>query len=305
MASRLWTKAEIEELKSLVEKKYTKTQLAEHFDRTPTAIVIKVNRLGLQILNTSDNQGNRGRTWKKSDLDLLVELWQDATVSKSVMQNKLNRTWFSIRKKALELELGAREYDMEYLSIPTICYEMNVSHDRVSNWLKLGLKYKRNKSGKVKYLISSDDLLDFLEEHKDMFNASEVSEYLFAEEPDWFIKKRRRDALSYADNNRLEYTNEEDKIIVRMFNRGKSDSEIARELNRTETGIKYHRMALGLLRNKYSEMELDILRKYSDTKTVYELQKMLPLRTVKGIQYKCEQLNLPYHVSEAMCKSDS
>lgn len=101
MASRLWTKAEIEELKSLVEKKYTKTQLAEHFDRTPTAIVVKVNRLGLQILNTSDNQGNRGRTWRKSDLDLLVELWQDATVSKSVMQSKLNRTWFLFVRKHL------------------------------------------------------------------------------------------------------------------------------------------------------------------------------------------------------------
>ena len=125
---------------------------------------------------------------------------------------------------------------------------MQVSHDRVSHWLKIGLVHKKNRSGKTKYLISQNDLLSFLKNHQDMFNASLISEYLFVDEPEWLQEKRKKDSAKYAKSNRLEYTNEEDKILLNMFNHGKSDTEIADVLNRTECGIAYHRRALGLCR---------------------------------------------------------
>ena len=163
------------------------------------------------------------------------------------MQNRLNRSWFSIRKKAAQLELGARDYDTEYLSIPTICEEMSVTSDRVLAWIKLGLKTKKSRSGKVKYLISTDDLLAFLEMHQDMFNATNVSEYLFSDEPDWLKQKRLKDVTEYPVNIRRPYTNDEDKIIVKLYNSGLADKEIAKKLGRTEIGIKYHRYVLGLV----------------------------------------------------------
>ena len=302
--SNVWKKEEIEKLQQMIDANYTKCDIAEALGRTVVAVQIKTNKLGLQIYNTSDNTGNRGRKWTKKDEELLRELWYDSTKSKTVIEKTLRRSWYSISQKAVFMNLGAREYDTEYLSIPTICEEMQVSRDRVKNWLKLGLKTKKNKAGRIKHLINSDDLLEFLGDHQNLFDASLVSEYLFYQEPDWFTQKRREDSIKYASKNRLEYTNEEDKIIVSLFEHGKSDKEIADVLNRTEQGIKYHRLALGLCRNQYTQEEIAILHEYSDVKTVDELCEMLQGRPRKGIMWKCEQLGIPYHISKERCRVD-
>ena len=239
--STLWKKEEIVELQEMLKNGKSKEEIALHFGRTETAIEIKVNRLGLQLIRN-------GRNWLKSDLKEFANDWCDGSISTHVIMKKYKRSWFSIRKKALELGLGPRPYNDEYLSIKDICEEMQISHDRVSHWLKIGLVHKKNRSGKTKYLISQNDLLSFLKNHQDMFNASLISEYLFVDEPEWLQKKRKKDSAKYAKSNRLEYTNEEDKILLSMFNHGKSDAEIADTLNRTECGIAYHRRALGLCR---------------------------------------------------------
>ena len=239
--STLWTKEDIAKLRKMVNEGKSKEEMASYFGRTETAIEIKVNRLGLQIIRD-------GRNWLKKDLDLFTKDWYDGSISKYMLMKKYNRSYFSLRKKALELELGPRPHNEEYLSIREICEEMQVSHDRVSNWLKIGLNHKKNKSGKTKYLISQDDLLIFLENHQDMFDASLISEYLFVDEPEWLKEKRQKDIKQYAKSNRLEYTNEEDKQLLSLFNMGKTDSEIAESLNRTECGIAYHRRVLGLYR---------------------------------------------------------
>lgn len=293
--SYVWKKEDIEELKKLVAEGKNKKFLAEHFGRTETAIEVKVNRLGMQLLRD-------GRIWLDSDLKSFSEDWCDGSVSKQKLIKKYKRSYFSLRKKALELKLGARPHNDEYLSIREICEEMNVSHDRVSNWLKLGLKYKKNRSGRTKYLISQEDLLDFLKEHQDMFNASEISEYLFINEPDWLVKKRRSDLEYYTDNLRFEYTNEEDKIIVSMFKRGKSNAEIAKVMKRTESAISDHLHVLGYFRGKYNDYEIEILKENSRYLTLDELVLLLPLRTKKGLEYKCKELNIPYHMVKDKCE---
>lgn len=293
--SYVWKKEDIEELKRLVQDGKDKAFLAEYFNRTETAIEIKVNRLGLQLLRD-------GRNWLEEDLKSFSEDWCDGSISKARLQKKYNRSYFSLRKKALELKLGSRPHNDEYLSISDICEEMQVSHDRVSNWLKIGLKYKKNRSGRTKYLIDSEDLLEFLESHRDMFDASRISEYLFTDEPDWLIEKRKIDRNYYQDNLRLEYTNEDDKIIVSMFKRGKSNAEIAKVLKRTESAIKYHLYALNLFRGRYNDYEIEILKENSRYMTLDELLVLLPLRTKRSLEYKCEELGIPYHTSRERCE---
>lgn len=294
--SNLWSDSDVKKLKSFVNEGMSKKFIADYFNRTETAIEIKVSRLGMQLLRPN-------RNWKDSDLHSFKEDWQDPTVSISMMTKKYNRSLYSLRKKALELSLGARPYNDEFVTISDICREMNVSHDRVSNWIKLGLKTRKSKSGKSKYLISQDDLLKFLETHQSYFNASCVSEYLFCDEPEWFKDKRLKDIKEYAKNSRQEYTNEEDKKIIRLFKRGRSDKEIAEELKRTEQGIKLRLNILGYYRGKYNDYEIEILKANSRYMTIPELLKLLPLRTEKGIIYKCESLGLPYHLSKERCES--
>lgn len=293
-SGNIWREKDLEELKLLIDSGYTVKQLAERFGRSETAITIKVSRLGKQIKKPN-------RTWKEEDEEQFKEDWLDPELSIHMLENKYNRTWFGLRKRAQILGLGPRRYNDQYLSINTICEEMNVSADRVSSWIKKGLKAKKNRSGKVKKVIDQEDLLEFLEQHQDLFSADKISEYLFYKEPQWLIDKRKRDGLINKDKNRLPYTNEEDKRIQQMFKMGKSDDEIAIALKRTRSGILCRRMILGLTKREYMPYEIDILKKYSRYKTVYELAKMLPLRTPKGIEYECRKLGIPYHISKNMC----
>lgn len=293
--SYIWSKEDVEELKTLVLEGKSKEFLAKHFNRTEAAIEVKVNRLGLQLIR--DN-----RNWLEKDLEEFKEDWLDGTISKAMLIKKYKRSHFSLRNKAIELGLGARPYNDEYLTIRVICEEMNVSHDRVSNWIRLGLKYKKNRSGRTKYLISQEDLLSFLKEHQDAFNANEVSIYLFHKEPEWFKQKRKADAEFYTSNLRAEYADSEDRQMITMFKRGISTKEIATRLKRTESAICDRLRILGYTRRNYNDYEIEILKKNSRYLTLDELAKLLPLRTKRGIVYKCRELDLPYHYSKERCE---
>ena len=56
--SILWTEKEVEELKRLVKEGKDREFLANHFNRTETAIEVKVNRIGLQLQRPQ-------KRWKK------------------------------------------------------------------------------------------------------------------------------------------------------------------------------------------------------------------------------------------------
>lgn len=292
----IWTQKELDELAQLVKEGKSREELMEHFDRSKNAIEVKVNRLGLQLTRPH-------KRWKKKELADFKEDWQDTKYTMQGLTKKYGRSKFSLRKKALELDLGARPYNEEYLSISTICEEMQVSVDRVANWIKLGLPTTKNKSGKTRYLIDVDDLLEFLEWHQDMFNASLISDYLFLDEPEWLKEKRIKDTEFYPTKFRLEWTNEMDKQLVSMFKVGKSNEEMAKFFHKTSGAVSDRLRILNLFRGRYNDYEIEILNKYHDSHTLDELAKMLPLRSVKGIAYKCEQLGLSYHFSKSKCNS--
>lgn len=292
---RLWTDNELKELKVLVESGKSRKYLANYFDRTETAIDLKVNRLGLQIQS-------KGRIWRQSEIKSFSNDWLDGSVSKNKLIKKYNRSFPALKKKAFELGLGARPHNDEFLSINEICDEMNVSNDRVSHWLKLGLKYRKNRSGKTKYLISQDDLLEFLKQHQDLFNASLISNYLFVTEPNWLKEKRKKDAEFYATNLRNEYTDNDDKTIILLFKCGKSNKEIAVDMKRTENAIAERLRMLGYSRHHWNDYEIDILKENSRFMTLKELSRLLPLRSEKGIINKCELLDLPYHLVKERCE---
>lgn len=295
--STLWTSVEIEELKTFVKAGKSKEFLMKYFNRTGNAIEVKVNRLGLKL----DRPHKR---WTKKELENFSKDWGSPKLSMQGLVRKYHRSHHSLRKKALQLNLGARPYDDEYLDVATIVEEMNISSDRVYHFIELGLPHKINKSGKTKYLILQDDLLAFLESHQDLYNASDISDYLFYSEPNWLREKRIKDSKAHNKNTllRSEYTNEEDKTLEFLFKSGFSISDIALRFNRTETAIKTRLKILGYTSKFWNDYEVEILKSNSRYMTLDELVKLLPLRTVKGIQWKCEQLGIPYHMVKSKCE---
>lgn len=95
-----WTEEEYNLLEKLtmIDKK-TPKEIADIFGRSEDAIIIKINRRGLQI------QTNDKRFWTKEEETLLSDLW--GTESFENIAKKLNRTVSSIKNKAFLLGLGS------------------------------------------------------------------------------------------------------------------------------------------------------------------------------------------------------
>lgn len=282
-----WTKDKIEFLKQ--HTNLTVSELAEILQMSEGSVLQACKRHNIDVNLTKIY-------WSDEETKKFITDWQDETISyKSLSKKYQNRSITALKSKAKRLGLSQRQHDSSYLTVKDIMTEMNVSKDRVRGWIKHGLKYHISKIKPYKYLISQSDLLTFLEKNQSLFDASQVSEYLFVEEPEWLKNKRRTDRNTFIRKMGVKYSEGELKTITFMFKMGKSNQEIAKVVNRTESGIEKILTELKLSRKKYNQYEIEIIKQNADTKTIDEIAKMLPLRTKSGIIAKCQQLQIKYH----------
>lgn len=291
MAKPIWSDEEKEKLIRLCNQNKTLKKLKSEFpDKTEAQIRKKCTMMNL-------NFNKKRKTWTEEETQNFIRDWNDYNISIERLRKKYkNRSIIALRTHAQRLKLSNRTYDDSYLTIADITSEMQVSKNRVRTWLKNGLKYHKSHIKPVKYLIDPDDLLDFLKEHPRYYDASKISKYLFNPEPAWLKEKRTQDINDFRTRSKKSeyYSDPECTKIINMFKQGKSNIEIAKELNRTEYGIERMLSILGFSRRKYNQYEIDIIKKYHTTKTIDEITAMLPLRTRAGVIAKCEDLKIKY-----------
>lgn len=292
-----WKPEEVKLLKSLVKEKKSKEEISKELNRTPTAIEVKVNRLGLQLWRPN-------RIVRDSELKDLEKDWNDGSLSMNQLSTKYGRTKNGLVIIAQRNNFGPRPYDDEFISIPDIVEYVGISADSVRNWIKNGLKAKRNHSGAIRYLIDIDDLEEFMKNNQHRFNATKVSEYLFSPEPEWLKEKRKQDKVLFAESTRLrqEFSNEDDKKLIHMLKSGRSVKDMAKEFKRSEKAIRARLEILGYYAKKWNDYEIDIIKENVDYLTTAEIAKLLPRRTEKSIRYKCESLGIHYHITKERCK---
>lgn len=287
----IWTEDEKARLVRLCAANKKLKKLLEEFpDKSESQIRTKCRNMGLEF--------NKSRKkWTDEELKSFEEDWTNYSISNSRLRAKYrNRTLTALRACARRLGLAKRPYDDSYLKIADVMAEMQVPKDRVRMWLKNGLKHHKSHIKSVKYLIDPDDLLEFLKEHPTYYDASKISIYIFHPEPEWLTEKRRVDAATFkTKSKRAEYYDDaECRKLEQMFKAGMSNAEIGEALGRTEYGIERMLAILNLSRKRYNQYEIDIIRKFHETKTIDEIVTMLPLRTRSGVIAKCEQLHIKY-----------
>ena len=291
MSKLIWTEDEKTKLCELcAANKSLKRIMKEFPDKTEMQIRIKCKNLNIEF-------NKKRKKWSDKELQEFKIDWNDYGVSNAKLKTKYkNRSMTALRACARRLGLSSRPYDDSYLKINDIITEMQVSKDRVRMWLKNGLKYHKSHIKPVKYLIDPDDLLDFLQQHPNYYDASKISQHIFHPEPEWLKQKRQTDKINFRTRSKKAeyYSDEECKQIIELFKNAKTNAEIAEKLNRTEYGIERILSVLGYSRKHYNDYEIDIIKTYHDKITIDEIAKMLPLRTRAGIIGKCEQLKLKY-----------
>lgn len=289
MNQNLYSREDIEMLRQMCAEKRTIAYMAEKLNRSEGSIRQKCKKLHLEL-------DLERLYWSDEEIQQFKNDWEDSSISDAMLRKRYkNRSITAIKSQARRLNLGPREYDSSYLLVSDIVEEMKVSKDRVRGWIKKGLKYHKSRIKPYKYLIDEKELLAFLEQHPDVYDASIVSKYLFSNEPKWFKEKRITDKRDYNNTMGTKYTDEDFKIITKMFKQGCSNEEIAKAINRTPVSIEKMLWSMGLSRKSYNPYEIEIIKKHIDTHTIQEIADMLPLRTKKGIIAKCEQLGLKYH----------
>lgn len=237
-----WTEDEYKLLEKLtmIDKKSPK-EIAEILGRTEDAIIIKINRRGLQI------QTNDKRYWTDEEETLLSDLWGQEPVE--LIAKKLNRTVSSIKNKVFLLGLGsAVNNNYNGLTIKEISELLGININTVSvGWIGLGLKYKVQRISKSKSYryVEAKDLCEFLKDNQNIWDSRNLEKNILGAEPEWLKEKRKLDREQNSHMQRLNLTKQQ-LILARKF-----FLELQEEIKATgESTVDDHDTQLSLKRGK-------------------------------------------------------
>lgn len=282
--SSVWSEEEINDLKALSDE-YHYTEIAFMMGKTENAVYLKARRLGITLIQDR-------RKWTPPEEASLAELW--GSVSIETIAKKLKRTVFSLKVKAVRMNLGPMINNNDLITVSDMVDMLGISRDRITTtWIKLGLKLNKKRLTKsiTYYMITWDNLLTFLENNQNEWDSRNVEEYMLGSEPEWLKEKRKRD----MKENPLWYrkwTTEEVQMAEMLFKNKKSYKEISIRLNRSEGSVAT------LLRNMGYSYRLPQFWKGSELKYLSDNYKDMTYqeiaykldRTVKAVESKAGEL---------------
>ena len=279
-----WTEEEIINLIQL-SKKYRLEDIAKIMNKTENAVYLKARKMGISL-------EQERRKWTKEDEQTLSELW--GTMKIEQLSKKLNRSIYSLKVKAVRMGLGSMmSNNTDILTISDMTDILKITRDKITTWIKLGLKVKEKSitMNKSFYYVEWEELIIFLKEHQDLWDSTSVDLYMLGEEYDWLKEKRKKDII----NKPIEYrkwTKDEEFKIIRLFGLGYSYLEIGKIINRSEWAVRNKLNSLGYYlsnRKKWTKEELEYLKenylkmKYSDiAKTLHKTKSSVEYNVYKN-----------------------
>lgn len=173
------------------------------------------------------------REWTESEERVLRNRYQYQTVQKTAQM--LNRSVYSVKRKAAKM--GLSHYN-DKLSIRAIARSFNTEVTSVKRWVdKLGLAVKKVNHGTYyTYYIDVEDFWKWAEQHKDIINWSKYELRSLIPEPEWVIESVKNYQTS---RHRQKFTPDEIAKIKFLICRGKTYTEIAKEMQRSYYSISH------------------------------------------------------------------
>lgn len=286
-SSNEWSQEEIATLIDLSDKLHYE-EIARVMNKSTNAIYLKAKRLGITLIQDR-------RKWLREEEALFASLW--GTMPVEEIAKKLKRTVFSLKVKAVRMGLGPMiRNNSDLMTVSDICELLSVSRDRVTTtWLDLGLNLQKLQltNNCSYYVITWEDLINFLFQNQNEWDSRELEENIFGEEPDWLKAKRLKD----LEENPLWYrrwTEEEVKLVENLYNSKKSTLEIAEIVDRSEASVKDLIRQMGYSFNlpKYwKSSEIIFLKENCKNMTYSQIATILG-RTPKAVGAKVEELGL-------------
>lgn len=185
----------------------------------------------------------KGKNWTNEEVNRLSYMWGYLTIDE--ISKKLNRTVTAIIAKYKRLRLGSPYKRKNRFTANQVAGLLGVDNHTVTDyWIeKCGLKARKEALRTKKfYLISYDDLMDWLEKNQDKWDSRKLKRFSLYLEPDWLRKKRFSDMIK-PKRQRQKWTHSEDlKLLYLFYKKGRTLKQIAQLIERTICGCE-HRLS--------------------------------------------------------------
>lgn len=295
----VWTDEDIETLRILATTD-TIEDIAKRMGRSTRSVWLKAHRMGIVIKSMR-------HYWTPDEDEYLKENWGIKRMD--YLCNKLNRSQVALEARAKTLGLtnyteAKIDNSPHLVSLSEFCTESGISKDRILGSLskKYGFplvkKHMTANGIKVNYFIDLDKSLNWLKEHPDLYDATKISKYLYAQEPKWLRSKRLNDSLKMQSVSwrykHKEWKEHEIALLKSMVLNNYSTYRIAKKLNR-HPGSVYSKMKELCLKSEstyfWSEAQNKYLIDNWETQSDRELAVNLN-KTVKAVSKHRHKLGL-------------
>lgn len=196
----------------------------------------KIKNLDWVKSKVEDKNNYRERLdFTEYELEYIKRNW--GSLSAKTIGKNLGRTETGIKLKAKRLKLGGRK---KHFSQREVSELLSMSPKTLKKYREAGIirMYKAATEQKI-YSIRLNDLLKFMEENQDKWDARKLLYEPWLSRPDWFKDKLDKDRLKSEKGNGCRYTKADDRKIIELYRSGKTNKEIAEYMGRSKNGIAH------------------------------------------------------------------
>lgn len=171
-----------------------------------------------------------GRRWTREELQALEDMIGTYTVAS--IAKKLGRSFDAVNIKLNRMGLVGFEKSTDLLTMNQVCLMLGVQSRTVKKkWQDKGLRIMR----KGNYLaIRQEELIKYLKNHPEDWSAADVIDDSLIMAYPWYKEKKRTDTRS-----QYHWTPDELSKLKHLRYQGYSIREIAQQMGRSESSIKY------------------------------------------------------------------
>lgn len=287
-----WSEEEIKKLEKMAQHSSMKA-ICKALGRSYQSVYDKARRLGIVV------RLEQGRVWKEEEVKQIVEAWGEVQVE--TIARNLRRSPGAVKRKAREVGLPPLTEAWKDLLVTQAGRALGISPRCIyDTWQKKGLPIKYRKlSRNLKWrYVELKDLLKFMKEHPNLYDAGKIEPNALGHEPAWLQEKRLKDIAS-KDHlemhvKRKKWTKEEKDLLALFIKSGASYDDICRRLNKSRTSVTRMVTGLGLgfrYKKYWQPHEIQYLKDNYMDMTYKELAEKLN-KTETSIALKCNRYGL-------------
>lgn len=179
------------------------------------------------------------RNWTEKEKLFLKSNWGYKSVPS--IAKTLNRAENGIIIKAKRMKLGSPYTSGEFLNASQIAKLLLVdTHTITDYWIekcKLKASHKAMRKTFKMWLVSFDNLVEWLKNNTDKWDSRKLELYALGQEYDWLIIKRKDDE-KHPKRRFCKWTNWEDMKAIQLYKKGYSYKEIGETMERPTDGVE-------------------------------------------------------------------